>query len=122
MAECHFHGKTNMYPNLSVTLLNDQQQFRLNKINEIKDYFVAKIKEREPMSKRLINYIASFDYFDKSLIFLSVATGSISIASLATIIWATVGMMSASCSLAFSITTGFVKRLLKTTRNEKKKQ
>ena len=29
--------------------------------------------------------------------------------------------MSASCSLAFSTTTGFVKKLLKTTRNKKKK-
>ena len=67
-----------MYPNLSATPLNDQQQFRLNKINEIKDYFIAKIKERELMSKRLSKYVASFDYFDKSLIVLSVATGSIS--------------------------------------------
>ena len=31
----------------------NQQQFRLNKINEIKDYFVAEIKERELMTKRL---------------------------------------------------------------------
>ena len=37
---------SNIYPNLSATPLNDQQQFRLNKINEIKDYFVAEIKER----------------------------------------------------------------------------
>ena len=29
--------------------------------------------------------------------------------------------MSASCSLAFSITTGFVKKFLKTIRNKKKK-
>ena len=28
------------------TNLNDEQQFRLNKVNEIKDYFVAEIKER----------------------------------------------------------------------------
>ena len=41
-----------MYPNLSATPLNDEQQFRLNKINEIKDYFVAEIKERELMNKR----------------------------------------------------------------------
>ena len=109
-----------MYPNLSAPL-SDQQQFRLNKINEIKDYFVAEIKERELMSKRLSKYIASFDYFDKSLIVLSVTTGSISIASFATVIGAPVGMMSASCSLAFSITTGFVKKFLKTTRNKKKK-
>ena len=66
MAECGFHEKPSMYPNLSATPLNDQQQFRLNKINEIKDYFVAKIKEREPMSKRLSNYMASFDCFEKS--------------------------------------------------------
>ena len=54
----------------------DNQQFRLNKINEIKNYFIAEIKERELMSKRLGKYIASFDYFDKSLIVLS-ATSNI---------------------------------------------
>ena len=74
------------------------------------------------MSKSLSKYIASFEYFDKSLIVLSVATGSISIAYFATVIGAPVGIMSASCSLAFSITTGFVKKLLNTTRNKKKKQ
>ena len=89
-----------MYPNLSAPL-SDQQQFRLNKINEIKDYFVAEIKERELMSKRLSKYIASFDYFDKSVIVLSVTTCSISIASFATVIGAPVGMESASFSLAF---------------------
>ena len=74
------------------------------------------------MSKRLSRYVASFDYFvDRWLIVLSVATSSISIASFATVIGAPVGIISASCSLAFSITTGFVKELLKTTRKKKKK-
>ena len=115
-----FHKTPNMYPNLSANISNDQQ-FRLNKTNEIKDYFIAKIRERELMSKNLSKYIASFDYLDKSLIVLSVATGSISIASFATAIGAPVGIMSASCSLALSITTGFVKKYLKTKRNKKKK-
>ena len=114
MAECNSH---NVYPNLSANTSNDKQ-FRLNKIN----YFIVEIKERELMSKRLSNYIASFDYFDKSLIVLSIATSSISITSFATVIGAPVGMMSASCSLAFSITTGYVKQFLKTTRNKKKKR
>ena len=118
MAGHDFHETPNVYPNLNANLSNDHQS-RLNKINEIKDYFIAEIKERELMSKRLSKYIASFDYFDKSLIVLSVTTGSISIASFATVIGAPVGMMSASCSLAFSITTGFVKRFLKTIRNKK---
>ena len=121
MAVHDFHETPNMYPNLTASPLNDQQQFRLNKINEIKDYFIAEIKERELKSKKLSKYIASFDYSDKSLIVLSVATGSIAIASFATVIGAPVGIMSASCSLAFSITTGFVKKFLKTTRNKKKK-
>ena len=73
------------------------------------------------MSKRLSKYIASFDYFDKLLIVLSVTTGSISIASLATVIGAPVGIISASFSLAFSISTRIIKNLLETTKNKKKK-
>ena len=72
------------------------------------------------MSKRLSKYISSFDYFDKSLIVLSVTTGSISIASFGTATGAHVGRMSTSCSLAFSVTTRNVKKLLKTTRTKKK--
>ena len=65
-----------MYPNL-----NDQQQCRLNKINEVKDYLFAVIKGRELMSKRLSQCIASFDYSDKSLIVLNATSGSISFAT-----------------------------------------
>ena len=72
------------------------------------------------MSKRLSKCIASFSYFDKSLIVLSVTTGSISIASFPTVIGAPVGTVGASFSLPFSIFTEIVKTLLKTTRNKKK--
>ena len=89
----------------------DNQQFRLNKINEIKDYLIAEIKERELMSKRLSKYIASFDYFDKSLIVLSARSGRISIASFATVIGTPVGIARASLSLTFSLSTGLVKKL-----------
>ena len=50
------------------------------------------------MRKILSKYIASFDYFDKSSIVLSVTIGNISIASLSTVIGAPVGMASASFS------------------------
>ena len=69
------------------------------------------------MRKRLSKYIAAFESFGKSLIVLAVTTGSISIASFATVIGAPVGIVSASFSLAFSISTG----IIKTTRNKKKK-
>ena len=120
MVEHDFHETPNMYPNLSANTSNDQR-FRRNKINEIKHYFIAEIKERELMSKNLSKYIASFEYLDKSLVFLSVATGSISVVSFATVIGAPVGMTSARSILAFSITTEFVKKALEITRNKKKK-
>ena len=73
------------------------------------------------MSKRLTKYIASFDYFDKSLIVLSTTNGSISIASFATVIGTPAAIASASLSLTFSFPKGLVKKLLKPTRNKKKK-
>ena len=71
------------------------------------------IRERELMSKNLRKYIASFEYLNKSLIVLSLATSSISIASFATAIKAPVGNMTASCSVAYSVTTGSVKKVFK---------
>ena len=69
------------------------------KINKIKDYFVAEVKKRDLKNKRLSKHIASFDYFDKLLIVLSITTGSISIASFVTVIGAPLGMVKASFSL-----------------------
>ena len=109
----------NMNPNL-----NSQQQFRSNKINEAKNYVLAEFRERESVSKD----IASFDYFDKSLILLSATSGSIFIASFATVIGAPVGIANASFSFAFSITIRIVERKRKsiktrsTTRKKKEKK
>ena len=118
--EHDFHKTPNMYPNLSANISNEQQ-LRLNKINEIKDYSLAQIRKRELTSKNLSKYIGSFECFNKSLIFLSLVTSSISIASFATLIGAPAGIMGASCGLTYSITTGFMKTFFKTTRNKKKK-
>ena len=73
------------------------------------------------MSKILSKYIASFDYFDKSLIVLFTASDGISIASFATVIKASVRIESVTFSFAFSITTGIVRKILKRTQNKKKK-
>ena len=91
----------------------NNQQFKLNKISEIEDYFITETKERELMSKKLSKYISIFNYFDKSLIVLLATSGSISIASFATIIGTPIGIASASLSLAFSLSTGLVKKIVK---------
>ena len=114
MTECNFHETHNIYQNSNAIPLNDQQQSILNKINEIKDYFVSEIKKRELISKRISKYIASFDYFNKALIVLSVTTDSISNG-------APVGIVSASFILAFSIFTGIVKKTVKNIKKQKEK-
>ena len=88
MIECNSIEVTNTYSNLS-----DQKKFRLNEINEIKDYFNSE------MSKKLSKYIADFDYFDKTLIVLSAASGGISIISFTSVIEVPVRIASASLSL-----------------------
>ena len=50
MSECNSIETSNL----------DNQQFKLNRINEIKNYCIAELKEKELMSKRLSNHIASF--------------------------------------------------------------
>ena len=72
------------------------------------------------MSKKLSKYIASFDYFNNFFIVLS-ASGSVSIASFATVIGAPVEMASARFSLAFLMSTEIITKLLKITRNKNKK-
>ena len=96
------------------------QQFRLNKINKIEDYFITEIKEREIISKKLSKRVYFFDYFDISLTVLSATSGSVSIALFATVIGIPVGIANASLSLTFSLCTGLVKELLKATRNKKR--
>ena len=47
MGKCNSFEEPDIYPNL------DDQQFRRNKSNGVKDYFVSEIKERELMSRKL---------------------------------------------------------------------
>ena len=70
------------------TLLNfrNQTQFRINKINEVKDYLIVEIQERETMIKKLSKYITAFDYFGKTLTVLFATSVEVSIISFATFI------------------------------------
>ena len=99
----------NKYSNLS-----DQTKFSLNEIIKIEDYFNSEIQERKAMSKKLNQYIAVFDYVDKTLILLSAASRGASIISLTSIIGFPAGI--ASFTIAFSLTAD----ITKTVKNNKK--
>ena len=99
----------------------DQTKFRLNEINKIKDYFEFQIIEREAVIKELSKYTAAIDYTNKTLIVLFATSGGISIISFTNVIGIPAGIISASLTLVFSVTTGIIKKLLKETRKKKKK-
>ena len=66
--------------------------------------------------------IAAFGYFEQALTVLSAKSGGESIISFASVIGVSAGIPSASFAPVFSLTAGITKKVLKTTRNIKKKQ
>ena len=100
------------------TKLSDQKKFRLY---EIDNCFVTDINQQKTYSKKLSRYATIFDYIDKILIVLSATTSGASIISFANTIDNSVGIISASFTLIFSLTTGIIKKLLNMKINKKKK-
>ena len=101
--------------------LTDVNNYRLNQIDKIKDYFNNEINERKGLIKKLNIYIVSFDYLDKILITLSESFGMLSIASYTSIVGIPAGITGASLTLVFTVGTGISKSLLKLTKKRKEK-
>ena len=102
------------------TKLTDQTKFRLYEIKKIDNCFINDINQQKAYSKRLSRYVTIFDYIDKILIILSATTSGVSIISFTSTIGTSVGIVSASFTLIFSLTTGIIKKLLNMTINKKK--
>lgn len=120
MVETPNHATINKYPQLDVGML-----FRLNEINKTKVCFIAKICQRNAMSKTLNilpwirKYITVLDYFDKHLLVLSATSCGVSIATCTTVIDVPGGITCASLSFMFSISNGIA---IKTFENNRKKK
>ena len=104
-----------------ISELKDLTKYRLDEINNIKEYFNSEIKERKDIVKKISKYIVVFDYADKVFITLSASFGTLSIASHATVVGIPAGIAGAFLTLIFTVTTGVVKTLLNITRKKKKK-
>ena len=92
--------------NLNVIELINVNKYRLDDINKTRDYFNNEINERKDIIKELNKYIVSFDYLDKIFIALSALSGTLSIASFASVV---------------GTPAGISKSLLKVTKKRKKK-
>ena len=104
-----------------ISELKDLTKYRLDEINNIKEYFNSEIKERKDIVKKISKYIVAFDYADKVFITLSASFGTLSIASYETVVGIPAGIAGVSLTLTFTVTTGVVKTLLNITRKKNKK-
>ena len=104
-----------------ISELKDLTKYKLDEINNIKEYFNAEIKERKDIIKKISKYIVAFDYTDKVFVTLSASFGTLSIASYAAVVGIPAGIAGASLTLIFAVTTGVVKTLLNITRKKKEK-
>ena len=100
--------------------LTDVNNYRLNEINKVKDYFNDEINERKNIIKKLNKYIVTLDYLDKVFITLSASFGTLSVASHATVIGIPAGIEGASLTLIFAMSAGINKSLLQLTKKRKK--
>ena len=97
------------YLKMDKTKLSDHKKVRLDEIEKIENYFNSEINQRKWCSKKLSKYVTTFDYIDKILIVLNART-----------VGAPVGIASAGFTVVFSLATGKIKKLLKTTKNKRK--
>ena len=101
--------------------LTDINNYRLNEINKVKDYFNDEINERKNIVKKLNKYIATLDYLDKIFSTLSASFGTFSMTAHATVLGIRLGITGASLTLLFTTSTGINKSLLQLTKKRKKK-
>ena len=87
----------------------DQTKFILNETSKIENYFNSEVNQRKLCSGKLSKYVTAFDYIDKILIALSATTGAVCIVSHATVVGAPLGIVSASFTIVFSLSTGIIK-------------
>ena len=67
--------------------LRDQTKFKLNEIIKLQDYFNSEFHKRRTMSKKLIIFLAAFDFIEKILVALSSTSGWVSIIFFASVLW-----------------------------------
>ena len=80
----------------NIELTDTTNEYRLDEINKIRDYFDNEIKERKDIIKKLNKYIVSFDYLDKIFIALSASFGTLSIASYTSVVGTPAGIGGSS--------------------------
>ena len=89
---------------------NINQEFRLKKIDEIRNYLIEEINQNELMSKKHKKVCGVLNYIEHSLIVISTITGCVSISAFASLVCIPIGIMSSAIGLKMCAIAAGIKR------------
>ena len=116
-----YNNETKIYLDLSPTAPKEPQSYRLNKLSEIKAYFLHEIEVREQIAKKMKPFNTITSIVDTGLITSTVITGGIRIAAFAKDVGLPVGIALSETSLLLSLATTITRKSFKifTVKQEK---
>ena len=89
---------------------NINQEFRLKKIDEMRNQLIKEINQNKLMSKKDKKVYRVLNYIDHSLIVISTITGCVSISAFAPLIGIPIGIMSSATGLKICVITAGIKK------------
>ena len=89
---------------------NINQEFRLKKIDEIRNYLIEEINQNELMSKKHKKVCGVLNYIEHSLIVISTITGCVSISAFVSLVCIPIGIMSSAIGLKMCAIAAGIKR------------
>ena len=96
---------------------NVNEEFRLKKVYEIRNYLVEKMNQNKLMSK---NHKKVLNYIDHSLVVISTITGCVSIIAFASLVDIPVRITSSAVGLKFCVITARIKKYKLIIKKKKK--
>ena len=100
---------------------NINQEFRLTKINETRNYLIEEINRNELMSKKHKNVSRVLNHIDHSLIVISTITGCVSISAFASLVGIPIGIASSTIGLKICLITAGIKTFKSIIKKKRKK-
>ena len=104
-----------MMETINLELLEDQSNYRLREISQIKNYFSEGIQYQQSLTNKLSKYLAGFDYSKKILtVVLTVSSGTNLFSNVNN--KQLLGLLTSVFSLSFSLSFGIIIKLQQETK------
>ena len=97
------------------------EEFRLKKIDEIRNYLTEEINQSEVMSKKHKQVCKVLNYIEHLLIIISTITGCVSISAFASLVGIPIGIASSTIGLKICVITAGIKKYKSIIKKKKKK-